>query len=298
MKIKTLVILVAAASLAICLDSLVIVDETQIALETRFGRVVSSPLPPGLHLIAPRPAGSVLRLDRRRLLFRIPPTEFLTSDKKNLVLELSLIWKISDPALFVQRVRDVDGAEARLIDLAISSLGSATGRMPSETFFSTQPGSVGTAELAERVRQRVDSIARTSFGIQADVAWLSQVHFPGQNREAIIARMRAERARIALRLRSEGEEAGQKIEAEADETRRTLLAGAARDAEIIRGQAEAEAIRLTEQAFHRDPRLYEYLRALQAYEKSIGSETTIFLDSKSPILKVLSEGPNPAGSQP
>lgn len=298
MKTRTLALFLAAFGLLLALDSIVIIDETEIALATRFGRVISAPLLPGPHVIFPRPIGSVLRLDRRRLLFRLPPTEFLTSDKKNLVLELSLLWRISDPTLFVQRVRDVDAAEARLIDLAISSLGSATGRMPSEAFFSTQPGAVQTAELAERVRQRVDAFARASLGIEADAAWLSQVHFPGQNRSAIAERMRAERARIALRLRSEGEEAGQKIEAEADERRRTLVAEAARDAEILRGQGEAEATRLVAEAYRRGPRLYEFLRALQAYEKSIGSETTIFLDSKSPILKVLNEGPSSSGRQP
>ncbi|MGH9441015.1 MAG: protease modulator HflC [Thermoanaerobaculia bacterium] len=298
MKKTTLAFLLVGAIVALALDSLVIVDETEVALATRFGRLVSGPLAPGPHLILPRPIGSVFRLDRRRILFRIPPTEFLTSDKKNLVLELSLLWRISDPALFLQRVRDVDGAEARLIDLAISSLGSAAGRMPSEAFFSTQPGTVRTAELTERVRQRVDAFARASLGVEADAAWLSQVHFPGQNREAIVARMRAERARIALRLRSEGEEAGQKIEAEADERRRTLLAEAARDAEILRGQGEAEATRLVGEAYRRDPRLYEFLRALHGYEKSIGAETTIFLDSKSPMLKVLNEGPGTGAHHP
>jgi membrane protease subunit HflC len=83
--------IVAAALIA---DSLATVDETEIGLATRFGRVVSPPLAPGLHWIAPRPAGAMLRIDRRLRLTEIPPTEFLTSDKKNLVLASAISWRI------------------------------------------------------------------------------------------------------------------------------------------------------------------------------------------------------------
>lgn len=280
--------LVLAAALAV--DSLTTIDETEIGLATRFGRVVSEPLAPGLHWIAPRPAGGMLRIDRRLRLTEIPPTEFLTSDKKNLVVASAISWRIADPRLFVQRIRSEDAAASRLIDLSIAALGASTGRRASPTFFSVERGTVQTEQLAAEVSSHVGDLARANFGIELDHLWIARVQFPAQNRDAIIARMQAERQRIALRIRSEGEETGRKIEAEAELQRRTLLAEAARDAEITRGKGEAEATRITAEAYARDPRLYEFIRNLQLYEKAMGQNTTVFLDSEAPVVRLFFQG--------
>jgi modulator of FtsH protease HflC len=279
------------------LDSLAIVDETEIGLGTQFGRVVSQPLPPGLHWIAPRPIGGILRIDRRLRLTEIPPTEFLTSDKKNLVLDAAISWRIADPRLFVQRIRSEEIATSRLIDLAIASLGASTGRRPSSNFFSIQSGAVQTEQLAGEVASYVGALARSSFGIQVERCWIARAQFPAQNRDAIIARMQAERERIALRIRAEGEETARKIEAEAEQKRRTLLAEAARDSEIARGKGEAEATRITAEAYARDPRLYEFVRNLQLYEKAMSQNTTIFLDSEDPVVRLFFQGPGQAGKK-
>lgn len=298
MKLPSRGLLVAAvAVLALLLDSLVVVEETEVAVPTLFGRVSGAPLAPGPHLVAPRPAGGVLRVDRRRLLLRIPPTEFLTSDKKNLLLDLAAVWRVTDPALFLQRAGGTAAAESRLVDLSLAALGAAAGRSPSDSFFSSQPGAVRVTALAEEVRRQVDAAARSGFGVEVTSAWITQVHFPWQNRESIVARMRAERDRIARRLRSEGEEAAQKIEAEADEARRTLLAEARRDADVTRGRGEAEAARLYAEAWRTDPALWEFVRSLNAYEKIVGDGTTFFLDSEGPVMRGLLQGP-PAGRGP
>jgi membrane protease subunit HflC len=93
-------------------------------------------------------------------------------------------------------------------------------------------------------------------------------------------------------LRSEGEEAAQKIEAEAEQEKRRLLAEAARDAEVTRGKGDADAARLYAQAYRLDPKLYEFIRALSAYEKMAGKETTLFLDADGPAMRLLTRGPN------
>jgi membrane protease subunit HflC len=290
LKHRNVVVLFAIVIIALLADSLAIVDETETGLATRFGRVVSAPLAPGLHWIAPRPIGAMLRIDRRLRLTEIPPTEFLTADKKNLVLESSLSWRIADPRLFVQRIRSEEAATSRLIDLSIAALGASTGRRASPTFFSVEPGAVRTEQLAAEVSRYVSGLARANFGIEVEHLWIARVQFPAQNRDAIIARMQAERQRIALRIRAEGEETARKIEAEADSKKRTLLAESARDAEIARGKGEAEATRITAEAYARDPRLYEFVRNLQLYEKSMGQNTTLFLDSEDPIIRLFFRG--------
>ncbi|KAA0254645.1 protease modulator HflC [Acidobacteria bacterium ACD] len=290
-------ILLAILLAALLADCLVVVDETELALPTLFGRISGGILGPGPHLVAPRPFGGVLRVDRRHLLLRTPPSEYLSADKKNLLLDLALVYRVEDPALFLTRVRDTAGAEARLMDLSIAALGAAAGRSPSEAFFSTAQGAVKLAELGDEIRRVVDAAARSGLGIHVEAAWLTQVHFPYQNREAIVARMRAERDRIARRLRSEGEEAGRKIEAEAEMERRVLLAEAARDAEVTRGRGEAEATRLYAEAWRLDPQLYDFVRALSTYEKALGEGTTFFLDAEGPVMRPLLSPP-PAGGSP
>jgi membrane protease subunit HflC len=279
----------------ILIDSLAIVDETEIGLATRFGRVVSQPLAPGLHWIAPRPVGGMLRIDRRLRLTEIPPTEFLTADKKNLVLAAAVSWRVADPRLFIQRIRSEDAASSRLIDLSIAALGASAGRRASPTFFSVDPGAVRTEQLASEVSSYVSGLARANFGIALDHLWIARVQFPAQNRDAIISRMQAERQRIALRIRAEGEEAARKIEASAELQKRTLLAESTRDAEIARGKGEAEATRITAEAYARDPRLYEFVRNLQLYEKAMGQNTTVFLDSQDPIVRLFFDGTGEAG---
>jgi modulator of FtsH protease HflC len=290
LKRKSFVALFLVAGVALVIDSLATVDETEIGLAIRFGRVVSDPLAPGLHWIAPRPAGGLLRIDRRLRLTEIPPTEFLTADKKNLVLASAVSWRIADPRLFVQRIRGEDAASSRLIDLSIAALGASTGRRASPTFFSIERGSVKTEQLAAEVSSYVGPLARANFGIELEQLWIARVQFPAQNREAIVARMQAERQRIALRIRAEGEETARKIEADAELKRRTLLAESARDAEITRGKGEAEATRITAEAYARDPRLYEFVRNLQLYEKAMGQNTTVFLDSEAPVVKLFFQG--------
>lgn len=289
------IVLGVACLLLLFLDGLVVVDETEVAIPTLFGRVSGSAMAPGPHLVWPRPAGSVLRVDRRRLLLRLPPTEFLTADKKNLLLDLSAVWRVVDPGLYFQRAGSTAAVEARLVDLSIAALGSAAGRSPSEAFFSTEAGKVRLGALAEEIRSQVDAAARSGFGVEVGSAWITQVHFPWQNRESIVARMRAERDRIARRLRSEGEESARKIEAQAEQEKRTLLAEARRDADVERGRGEAEAARLYAEAWRADPALYEFVRALSAYEKFVGEGTTFFLDAEGPVMSRLLQGPPPVG---
>lgn len=297
MKRRYTLVLVSILAAVLVLDSLAIVDETEIGLATRFGRVVSASLAPGLHWIAPRPVGGMLRVDRRLRLTEVPPTEFLTADKKNLVLAAAVSWRIADPRLFVQRIRSEEAATSRLIDLSIAALGASAGRRASPTFFSVDPGAVRTEQLATEVSNYVSSLARANFGIALDHLWIARVQFPAQNSDAIISRMQAERQRIALRIRAEGEETARKIEAEAELQKRTLLAESTRDAEIARGKGEAEATRITAEAYARDPRLYEFVRNLQLYEKAMGQNTTVFLDSQDPILRLFFEGNGDSGKK-
>jgi membrane protease subunit HflC len=284
-----------AAAIALLLtaalsSALFTVDETERAIVTRFGRPLDGVAGPGLHLKLPWPIDSVVRLDARVLVFDNEPIEMLTADKKNVVLDTFLCWRIADPLKFTQTAKTRPEAEARLLDIAAAELGAAVGSAPMDAFISTQPGKVQIGALSDRVGAAVDAAARQSFGIEVVDLRINGVFLPQQNRASVIDRMRAERARIATKYRSEGEEEALKITAETTVEREKLLAEARAEAEAIRGSGEAQAMRLLSKAYADDPGFYRFLRSLQAYETIIDDKTTLFLETDSPLLQAL-QGP-------
>ena len=280
-------LLLLVAVVALASTSVFTVEETEVALVTRFGRPLDTLAGPGLNFKSPWPIDAVVRVDQRLLVFDNEPTEMLTRDKKNVLIDSFLCWKIEDPKRFVQTVRTRAEAEARLLDLATSELGAAVGNEPMESFLATDPSQVQLRQVAQRARETVDRLARESFGIAVIDLEINGFNLPRQNRKSVIDRMRAERARIATAYRSEGEEEALKIEALAAAEREKLLAEARAEAEALRGAGEAEALRLLAEAYRQDPDLYEFLRSLESYETILDEDTVIFLESDSPLLEAL-----------
>ncbi len=285
---KTVVIAVGVvAALWLVFTSLYTIDETETAIVTRFGRPLPGVAGPGLHVKAPWPIDAAIRLDSRLLVFDAEPTELLTLDKKNVLIDSFICWKIADPLRFTQTVKARAEAEARLLDIMSSALGAAVGSEPIEHFINIDPTKVKLRDISNRVAEAVNQIASTSFGIEIVDLQINGFNLPAQNRASVIKRMRAERARIATKYRSEGEEEALKIEAQAMAEREKILAEANAQAEAIRGEGEAEALRLFADAYAKDPEFYRFLRALETYEKIVGDKTTIFLSADSPLLKQL-----------
>ncbi len=268
------------------LASLFTVDEGQVAIVTRFGRPLPGIDGPGLHLKAPWPIDTVLRFDSRLLVFASGPTEMLTADKKNVVVDSFLCWRIADPLLFAQTVRTRQEAEARLLDLTASEMGAAVGREPMESFIHAG-GAVRLRAVGASAGAAIGRLAAPSFGIQVVDLQINGFNLPAQNRDSVIERMRAERGRMASRYRSEGDEQALKIQAQAAAEREAILAAAASQAESIRGHGEADALRIFGAAYAKDPNLYRFLRTLDSYEKVIDDKTTLFLQSDSKLLRAL-----------
>jgi membrane protease subunit HflC len=263
------------------------IDETQRAIVTRFGRPLPGVATAGLHAKLFWPIDSVVAMDSRLLVFDNVPTEMLTQDKKNVLVDSFLCWRIADPLRFAQTVKTRNEAEARLLDVSSSELGAAVGNEPMESFISTKEGQIKLREIARRVAVSVNEIVNRSFGIEVVDMQISGLNLPPQNRSSVIARMRAERNRIATKYRSEGEEQALKIEAQAEAEKSKILSEAASKAESIRGAGEAEAIETFAAAYGKDPEFYKFLRTLQSYETIIDPKTTIFLDGNSKLLKAL-----------
>lgn len=263
------------------------IHETEVGIVTRFGKPLAERAEPGLNWKLPWPIDAVVRLDRRLLLFDNVPTEMLTLDKRNVLVDSFILWRIADPLKFAQTVRTRAEAEARLLDLTASELGAAVGGEPLESWINVEPEEVRLSEVAARTAESISATAGESFGIEVVDLRINGFNLPPQNRSSVIERMQAERSRIATAYRSEGEEEALKIAAEAAKEQDAILAEAASRAEAVRGAGEAEALGILADAYGTNPELYRFLRSLESYEEILDEDTTIFLESDSKLLEAL-----------
>jgi membrane protease subunit HflC len=287
---RPLILRIAAALVVLGLvaASMFTVSETDTAIVTLFGRPTRTITDAGLHF--KWPVESVLRFDRRLMVYDPGSSEFLTKDKKNLVLGSAVCWHIVDPSRFLQTLGDTAGAEMRLHDLVWSSLAAALGRMDMTDLLSVEPGRARIQALADQVRSTATAETEQRFGVALVDVQLKRVNFPEQNKDAVFARMRAERERIAKEYRAQGEEIAIKVRAEADRQREQLLAEAYRDSEKLKGEGDAEAAKIYGQAYGKNPQFYKFLRTLESYKKILNDRTSIILSADSELLKLLTQG--------
>lgn len=262
--------------------------ETEFALITQFGRPVRTVVNAGLHV--KWPFQSILRFDRRLRIYNPRPSEFLTRDKKNLVIENYVAWRIEDPDRFVKSVGDAASAEMRLHDIIWSGLSAALGTLDLESLVSASQDKVQATAMLDMLTTRADLVALGQYGIRVVDVRIKRLNLPEQNKQAVFARMRAERERIAMQYRAEGEEQALVIRSNADREKEAILSAAYKDGETIRGEGDAEATRIYGQAYSKNPHFYKLVRTLESYKKVLDDKTTIILNSDSALLKVLTQG--------
>jgi len=289
---KYLPALLAAAGLILAYRMFLTVKETEFVLVTQFGRPLYTIGQAGLHV--KWPFQSATYFDRRLRVYNPRPSEFLTRDKKNIVVDTYVAWRIQDPDRFLQSVGDPVAAEMRLHDIVWSGLSAVLGGHDLESLVSPS-GKVESSDLMDRLAILTDRAALEQYGISVVDVRIKRLNLPEQNKQSVYARMRAERERIARQYRAEGEEQALSIRADADRQKAEILSEAYKQAEKLRGQGDAESTRIYGQAYSKNPRFYKLLRTLEAYKKVLDDKTTAVLSSDSELLKVLTRGE--AGAQ-
>jgi modulator of FtsH protease HflC len=264
------------------------VRETEFALVTQFGRPVRTVANAGLHV--KWPFQSILWFDKRLRIYNPRPSEFLTRDKKNLVIDNYVAWRIDDPNRFVQSVGDTAAAEMRLHDIIWSGLSAALGTQDLDSLVSTSLDKVQATSMLDQLTATADRAALTQYGIRVVDVRIKRLNLPEQNKQSVFARMRAERERIAMQYRAEGEQQALIIRANADRQKEEIISSAYKDAEKVRGEGDAEATRIYGQAYSKNPQFYKLVRTLESYKKVLDDKTTIILSSDSELLKVLTRG--------
>jgi membrane protease subunit HflC len=277
-----------AAALIILWATFFSIRETEFGLVTQFGRPLYTVTDAGLHM--KWPFQSLLRFDRRLRIYNPRPSEFLTRDKKNIVIENYVAWRIEDPNRFVQTVGDATAAEMRLHDIIWSGLSAAIGGRDLDTLVSTTPEKIQAASMLDQLTAATDRAALEQYGLSVIDVRIKRLNLPEQNKQSVYARMRAERERIARQYRAEGEEQALSIRADADRQKEEILSAAYRDAEKLRGEGDAQATKIYGAAYSKNPRFYKLVRTLESYKKVLDDKTTVIMSSDSELLRVLTKG--------
>ena len=278
----------------ILITAMVAVDVTEIVVITQFGRPVRVVTDAGLAVKWPDPVQSVIRLDKRIQGLDSNIGEYLTNDKKNVVLSNFILWRIIDAKKFIRTVKDLRSAERRLSDLVNSELGVAIGNYPLPALLKLKDadgkGGSRIPEISEKVVRASREQALEEFGIEVLDVRMRRLSFPEQNLRSVYDRMRAERERQAKKYRAEGDEAAAKIRSQTDREVREILASAYREAQVTKGKGDAKSIRIYAEALEKDPKFYKLTRTLEAYGKFLDQYTTLILSTESPLFRYL-EGP-------
>jgi len=287
MKKGTITIIIIVLILIVANLSLFIVDETRQAIVLQLGKPIKAIQQPGLNWKLPF-IQNVVYFEDRLLVYDAAPTEIITKDKKTLIVDNYARWKITDPLKFLQTVRDLNGAQARLDDIIYSEL-----RVDLGLFDMTEI----VSEIREEIMERVTKISNeksATYGIEIVDVRIKRVDLPPENEKFIFDRMKAERERIAKQYRAEGQEESAKIIAETEKEKTIILAEAYKTAETTRGEGDAEAVKIYAQSFNKDPEFYKFLRTLDAYKITFKDKTTALLSADSEFLKYLS---NPSAGE-
>lgn len=249
------------AVLIIGSQSVFTVDERERALLLWLGKIEDSNFEPGLQFKVPF-FNSVRKFDGRIHSLHAEPERYLTAEKKNVIVDSFIMWRISDVAKYY---RSMGGnkmrAELRLSQIIRADLRSAFGRRTMEEVISGE-----RSLIMENMKRRANEEA-DAFGITIADVRIKRVDLPDAVSQSVYARMESERERVARELRARGAEIAEQIRSEADRQRTVLLANAKKEAERIRGKGDAQATRIYAEAFSQAPKFYALYRRLIAYRK-------------------------------
>jgi|TARA_B110000438_G_scaffold4154_1_gene4188 membrane protease subunit HflC len=212
-----------------------------------------------------------------------PPTEVITRDKKNLLIDNFSLYRIVDPLKFLETVRTENGARSRLDDIVYSELRVEIGTHDLMDVV-TENRNLIMAKVTEQ-----SNIKAAEYGIEMADVRIKRVDLPPEIANSIFNRMRTERQRIAMEYRSEGKEESTKIRAQTDKEKTILIAEAYKQEQTIRGQGDGLATKIYADSFSKDPKFYNFIRSMEAYKKSLRTGTTILLSEDSEFLNFLNK---------
>ena len=266
-------------------QSIFVVSEIERAVKLRFGEIVQFDLEPGLHFKWPI-VNSVRYFDSRILTLDAQPQRYLTSEKKALMVDSFIKWRIKDVAkYFTTTGGDEERAKRLLSQRVDTGLRNEFGTRTVKEVVSGERD-----QLMNSLTSMLDGIAQQELGVEVIDLRVKRIDLPLEVSESVYNRMRTERERLARELRAQGNEVAERIRATADKDKTVILADAYREAEVTKGQGDAIATATYAAAYSEDPEFYDFTRSLKAYQATFDSRGDILLiDPDSDFFKYLNK---------
>jgi membrane protease subunit HflC len=289
-------LIIASVLIALMLASSIffVVDQRQVAVVYALGEIKEVITDPGLKAKLPPPFQNVVFLDKRVQTLDSPETRpIFTAEKKSLVIDWLIKWRITEPRQFIRNNgTDIRNLESRLSPVVQAAFNEEITRRTVRAVLSAERDKV-----MQDVRGRLEDEAK-SFGIEIVDVRIKRVDFVADITDSVYRRMESERKQVANELRSQGAAQAEEIRAAADKQREIILAEAYRDAQKLRGEGDAKASALYAEAFGRDPQFAQFYRSLEAYRSTFrkGNDVMV-IDPSSEFFRAM-RGPGSGGGAP
>lgn len=263
--------LLAAIAVVVVLMSTYTVDQRERAILFSLGEIRDADLKPGLHFKVPL-IQNVRKFDARVLTLDVPADRFLTSEKKNVMVDFYVKWRIDDVSQYFRSTRgDERNAQNRLSQILKDGIRNEFGK---RTLHEAVSGERNVIMEAMRVEAGKEA---KNLGISIVDVRISRIDLPDEVSDSVYTRMSAERERVAADFRARGKEEAERIRARADRERAVIVANAYRDAERIRGEGDARAAEIYGKAYGRNPEFYAFYRSMSAYRKAMAGEGNLMV---------------------
>jgi len=255
------------------------VSETEKAIKFRLGEIVKNDYEPGLHFKWPL-LNNVKKFDKRIQTMAAKPERFLTAEKKNVIVDSFVKWRIGDVTTFYTVVAgDVDQANLRLDQIIKDAFRGEFGKRNIKQLVSTD-----RQAIREILIKNAKPLA-ADLGMEIIDVQVMRIDLPEEVSSSVFRRMEAERERVAREFRSQGAEAAERIRADADRQRVVTMANAFRDAEMLRGEGDAKSAEIYAKAYGADAEFFTFYRSLNAYKKTFTSSSMMVLDPDSDFFR-------------
>ncbi|MCU7904809.1 MAG: protease modulator HflC [Candidatus Thiodiazotropha sp. (ex Epidulcina cf. delphinae)] len=271
MKATKLLIPVAAVAAVTIYSAAFVVNQWEVALKLRLGKIVTTDYEPGLHWMVPL-INNVRTFDARIQTMDARPERFLTAEKKDVIVDYFAKWRIANVAQYFRSTGGSLDKTARLLQERINtSLRDEFGKRTVQEVISGE-----RTEIMDKLTKDSDAKA-AELGVEILDVRVKQIDLPPEVSESVYQRMRAERERVARDLRAKGAEAAERIRANADREHVVIVADAYREAEKLRGEGDGKAAETYADAYKQDSEFYSFYRSLNAYKNSFQNRSDVMV---------------------
>jgi membrane protease subunit HflC len=272
---------------AVVYSTTCIVNESEYAIITQFGKPVRIIKDPGLYAKMPGFLQTVNRFDRRLDVFKTQLIQLLLGDKNPIIVTCYVAWRIENPLVFFQSLSNFDNARQKLGDMLVSQLGSIFGDYNQDNVINVDPGMVKLREIEAAILENTNERVNRSYGIRVYQVGIRRLAYPAIVSDAVHERMKSEREKEADKLRAEGRQEADKIKAETDKQVKEILAAAYREAQITKGEGDRRSIKIYADAYGKNPDFFQFQKSLEVYRDILKDSSTLVLSTDSELFKYL-----------